>query len=303
VITVAAALLLLIGVTGLVVDLGRLYIARNELQAAADAAALAAAYELDGTGQGLERAAKVAEANPNRWNFGTEAPEFVVRFATASGGPYTEEAPPPAAVRFLQVRARATVATYFVPATTAYQKLEAVAAAGQTPASELADQWVPYAPDAVDPEDPEYGFRAGRQYPLRLLDIGAGVGPHYLDAVRRAIVNGVDGLPLVAGQRLEFAEPDWETEAGALDERLAQDTDTAAVAYAEYGGNSRRFLILPVNDPATHTMLGFAGFFLRAGACGDRAPGPCTAEYVGAAVLPGRKGAGPPGAYRVALLH
>ncbi len=301
--TLAAGLVLLVGVTGLVVDLGRLYIAQNELQAAADAAALAAVYELDGSADGIERAVARVESNPNRWNFGTAAPEFTVTFAASAAGPFVTDPAGATEVRYVQVGARATVPTYFVPAATAYQKMAALARAGQVRAEALADNWFPYAVQAPDGRNADFGYRAGRQYPLRLIDVGGGLGPHYQDALRQAIVSGMDGKRVAAGDRLAFGESDWETEAAAFDERLAQDTDQAAEKYEDYTGNGRRFVIVPVNDPASDTVVGFAGFFLPAGACGDQEPQPCRAEYVGAAVLPGREGAGVVGAYRISLIQ
>jgi hypothetical protein len=55
-IIVAICLTLLIGMIGLVVDLGHMFIIKTELQNAADSCALAAARELDGTAESLERA-------------------------------------------------------------------------------------------------------------------------------------------------------------------------------------------------------------------------------------------------------
>src|SRR3989442_8969974 len=88
----AAALVLLIGVLGLCLDLGRLYIVRNELQAYVDAAAVSAAYELDGTREGIAAAAAQATSNPNRWNFQTAPVEdLTVTFAIAPNGPYVND--------------------------------------------------------------------------------------------------------------------------------------------------------------------------------------------------------------------
>jgi hypothetical protein len=294
--TLAFGLVLLVGVTGLVVDLGRLYIARNELQAAADAAALAAAYELDGSARGLERALAQVAANLNRWNFGADMPALTVAFAASSEGPFEQDTRAER-IRYLEVRARGVVSTFFVPAATAHHAIEAAARAGQTRADPLHDNWFPYAADARQAQDPDFGWRPGRKYPLRLIDVSGGaIGPHYQAAVHQAILNGTEGRPLAAGDRLAFADPDWESESAAWEDRLAQDTDSAAPRYAEYAGNGRRLVIVPVNDPVSDTVLGFAGFFL--------APEPSSwAEYVGAAVLPGRKGAGPAGVYRVSLLQ
>lgn len=57
-IMVAICLTLLIGMIGLVVDLGHMFIIKTELQNAADSCSLAAARELDGTAESLERAEK-----------------------------------------------------------------------------------------------------------------------------------------------------------------------------------------------------------------------------------------------------
>src|SRR5437867_12270106 len=87
--TTAAALVLLIGVLGLCLDLGRLYITRNELQAYVDAAAVSAAYELDGTREGIAAAVAQATSNSNRWNLQTAPVEdLTVTFAIAPAAPY-----------------------------------------------------------------------------------------------------------------------------------------------------------------------------------------------------------------------
>src|SRR5262249_45478109 len=63
-------------------DLGRVYIARNEAQVFCDAAAMAAASKIDGTGVGLNRAREAVSRVPMRWNLGTkEFTGVVVEFA------------------------------------------------------------------------------------------------------------------------------------------------------------------------------------------------------------------------------
>jgi len=62
---------------GLGIDIGRMYVIKSELQAFADAAALNAAIQLDGTDQGLARARTAAAelaAGPNamKWDMGTQ---------------------------------------------------------------------------------------------------------------------------------------------------------------------------------------------------------------------------------------
>jgi hypothetical protein len=64
-ITVALALLFLLGFMGIALDFGRLFIAKNELQTAMDSCALAAAQELDGQSTALSRAARAGQTAGN----------------------------------------------------------------------------------------------------------------------------------------------------------------------------------------------------------------------------------------------
>src|ERR1700676_4846311 len=61
------------GMAGLAIDLGRMYITKNEVQTYADAASLSAARLLDRTSAGLTAADSSVTNNPNKWNFGTSA--------------------------------------------------------------------------------------------------------------------------------------------------------------------------------------------------------------------------------------
>ena len=49
----AALIVAVVGMAGLGVDLGRMYVARNELQSFTDSASIAAALQLDGTSSGI----------------------------------------------------------------------------------------------------------------------------------------------------------------------------------------------------------------------------------------------------------
>jgi uncharacterized membrane protein len=76
-IVTAIALTLLMGLAGLAIDLGRMYVIRGELQSFTDAAALNAALAMDGSAAGKERARKGAAQlaqGPHgmRWDMGTQ---------------------------------------------------------------------------------------------------------------------------------------------------------------------------------------------------------------------------------------
>ncbi|WP_157662639.1 pilus assembly protein TadG-related protein [Sulfuriferula sp. AH1] len=68
-IIVGLSLFVLIGLLGLVLDLGHLYITKTELQNAADAAALSGAKELDGTAAGITKAVNRAILTAGQNNF------------------------------------------------------------------------------------------------------------------------------------------------------------------------------------------------------------------------------------------
>src|SRR5438128_9161581 len=68
---VAACGLVLFGMAGLAIDLGRMYITKNEAQTFADSASLYAAMQLDGASSGLTAADSAVTNNSNKWNFGT----------------------------------------------------------------------------------------------------------------------------------------------------------------------------------------------------------------------------------------
>jgi uncharacterized membrane protein len=68
---------LLLGLAGLGIDIGRMYVIRTELQSFTDAAALTAAVELNGTDAGLARArtgaVRLADGpHAMRWDMGTQ---------------------------------------------------------------------------------------------------------------------------------------------------------------------------------------------------------------------------------------
>jgi Flp pilus assembly protein TadG len=70
-------LAILLGLAGLGIDIGRIYVIRSELQAFSDAAALNAALQLDGTEQGTARARQAASAlatgpHAMKWDLGSQ---------------------------------------------------------------------------------------------------------------------------------------------------------------------------------------------------------------------------------------
>ena len=338
--TAMVTLTALLALAGLGVDVGRVYVARSELQVFADEAAIAAAFELDGTAAGVQRAQNAAVsgpgggATPNRWDFATESVAAVQSaFASTPAGPFDANPASAAGLRFVRVQASASVKLYLlcaVPGIAATQTVAAVAVGGQVQRQTMGDGLAPFAPVAHNPADPNFGFAAGQLYTLRwapsgqrgkaggtcagdvdfdpgstsdrgYIDVGQGGGA---SALKASVVDNSFYLPapLAPGSTLNMLSGQ-QSVPSAIQQRFDQDTDTAAASFATYAGNGRRFLVVAVStggDPAT--VAGFASFFLRPTPCGTKNTTPCCAEYVGPAVLgSARQGAGGPGVYSVEL--
>ena len=115
-IATSIALVILLALAGLGIDVGRMYLIKDELQAFADAAALSAALKLDGTGQGMENARQASAeltTGPHamKCNMGTEAiTEIATSFAKGESKPdaQTWQAEPHDAGEYRFVRVVAT---------------------------------------------------------------------------------------------------------------------------------------------------------------------------------------------------
>lgn len=332
----------MLGMLGLTVDLGRMYIIRTELQTFVDAAAVAACFELDGTTQGINRAKALASTGPgvtidrNRWNFSTSTvADVVTRFAQAPEGPYARDPASAVNYRFIEVTASADSPIYFLrllPGVASNQALAARATAGQAELGSIGEGGAPFSPDAHDPSSPEFGFQRGTLYTLKwappgqrnkpggrcpgdlnfnpgggssdrgYIDVGQG---HGNAGLHDAIVNNDYFLsaPLEVGSLITTVNGNKHV-GPAMAKRFNQDTDTTSVTYAQYNGNGRRLLIVPINDAqANARVVGFAAFFLQPNACTSNQM-PCCGEYIGPAVVSSKyPGAAVAGLYQVRLFR
>src|SRR5581483_2007661 len=173
--TTAVSLFVLLGMLGLSVDLGRVYIAKNEAQAFVDLEAVAAARFLDGKQTGID-AAKAEIANSTlKWNFGTQTFASgikTIEFSTAQTGPW--QANPTAGVgskpyqgyAYVRVTATPSVNLAFLPAvgTALTQQVTGQAIAGIVPQKFPQGGYMPFTPFAHDPGDPDFGFQVGQEY-------------------------------------------------------------------------------------------------------------------------------------------
>src|SRR6266478_1721103 len=106
----------LIAAAGLAVDIGRMYITKNEAQSYSDAAAVSAALKLNGTAYGLTQADAAVAASPNSWNFGTTAFGGTVTEYSANGltGWQTSATANPATVAYARVTATVNNLTLYL---------------------------------------------------------------------------------------------------------------------------------------------------------------------------------------------
>lgn len=337
-VTSAMCMVGLLALVGLATDVVRLHVAHSELQIFLDEAALAASFELDGTGQGLARAQTVALAGPgtkpNRWYFGTQTVRgATVQFSSSATGPFNSAPPTPSGQRFVKVAVTANVSLYFLPLVPGIglsKSISASSIAGQSRIYDLGDGLSPFSPNAHNPTDPNFGFTAGQLYTIRwpspgsgktdscpgdigytaggssdrgYVDVGQGTGNSGLTS---AIIDNDYFLPypLTLGSPLNMVTGQKNV-SYSIETRFNQDTDVSAPSFSSYHGNGRRLLTVAVNDGSSMpTVAGFGLFFLPPNSCGTKNSEPCCAEYVGAAVIGSvRNGAGMPGIYHVTLVQ
>lgn len=187
-ITTAIGLVVLIGLVGLAVDIGRIYIAKSEAQAFADSASLAATVELDGTMDGISRARARAESNPNLWNFNTSTfSNITISFSDSQDGPWVEVPETATGIRYARTSTSVDVPVYFLSlltigrlnvtsSPTAFLALSpsdftsSVAAdsgAGQQLKTVFLEGIFPFSPYAHTNNAPNFGLVPGNLYTLR----------------------------------------------------------------------------------------------------------------------------------------
>jgi hypothetical protein len=182
-IMVAFCVFALFGLLGLAFDLGRMYIHKSEAMTYVDAAAVAAARELDGTAAGGSRATAAAQQSWARWNFSSsDFSSPVIEFSTSKAGPWSSSPATWASVAYARVTATVTgISLAFLPVvgTASAGSVAHLAVAGQIPS--IPQAVFPFSPvahaDAWDPaslyalpanqQNDGYGFFKGGKYTFR----------------------------------------------------------------------------------------------------------------------------------------
>jgi Flp pilus assembly protein TadG len=267
----------LFGFLGLAMDVGRMYIAKNEAQAFADAGALAAALVLDGTSTGVTNAQTAASSLGNKWNFLSSAfSGTTVAVATSSAGPWTSAGSPPSPATnytYVKVTANVSVGLYFAPVVTAFagssvtsSPVQAMAVAAQLPQTTFNTGAFPFSPMAFDGStntggaqtSAPWGFVAGSQYTIRYASNGksecagdSGDSNHLANGSARGfwgdnsanvITQQIEGLTqeesLTVGELLPGVGGAKTSVQSAIADRIGEDGDTTDTTYAAYEMNS-----------------------------------------------------------------
>jgi hypothetical protein len=329
----------MLGVAGLAVDIGRMYITKNEAQAYVDSASLNAAIQLDGTSAGITRATSALSRDTGKWTFDTTAFSSVTTsFGTSSAGPFTATPPnPPTNYNYVQVAASVNLPMYLIrPLSGPTATVGAAAVAGRRGVTTLPSGVFPFSPytRAASPDnagDP-FGYQIGNDYTLRwgapgdvtscgtdatsanLSQSGSVRGyccvSNSAASLRQAIVGGrTDSITI--GQNVPMDVGAKNTEMSAIAMRVEIDSDTSSASYANYvtngTGNGARVVVVPVNGGGpNYVTLGFAGFFLLndSSYTGLHGNDSACAEYIGAwtqgVTTPPASGSG---AYRIRLVQ
>ena len=265
------SLTFLLGICGLAIDIGRMYIAKNEAQAYADSGALAAAQQLDGTSTGITNAINAVSGDTGEWRFDTlPFTNVTTSFATSATGTFTTSPPnPPTGYNYVQVVASVNVPMYLIrvlvgPTST----VAARAVAGATSITTMSSGIFPFSPytrtwtgiqngGVAQPDnanDP-FGYQVGNQYTLRwgapgnrtscgtdatnnnLSQNGSVRGyccvSNSAASLRQAIVSG-DTDSVTIGQSVPMDNGAKNTEMSAIGMRVNVDSDTTSATYAQY---------------------------------------------------------------------
>jgi len=176
IVVIAVVTIALVGTLGLAIDMGRVFIAKNETQTFADAGALAASLQLDGTSDGITRAKAAVLDTGNTWNLSTTAfPTPVMEFAKLASGPWVADPTPPTGYGFIRVTASVALPVYFSPIITQKmtQTVTSIGVSGQIPEATLSQGLGPYTAVASDLSSPTLGLVVGDQSSAPLRNVAS----------------------------------------------------------------------------------------------------------------------------------
>ena len=180
------SIIALVGMMGLAIDLGRMYIVKNESQTFCDLTALAAGRQIDGTQDGIDRARTAVSSSQMKYNFGTANFSDVTTLFSTDNTYWTSYPSSQQEIKdtkYVLVQTAVGITLYFMPVlqeATApgvgflvignQTTIRARAVSGH----KLIEAFIPggigtlpFAPLAHDPADPNFGFHQGDIITLR----------------------------------------------------------------------------------------------------------------------------------------
>ena len=195
-VTMSIAAIALFGVLGMAVDIGRMFIIKNETQTFCDAGALAAVMQLDGTTNGITNAQNAVTNSSNKWNLDSSAVASpTVTFATSASGPWVASPNPAAGYVYAQVAVTTTMPLYFIGVVVGRttQDINSSAKAGQVaygvPATPgvnplFREGLAPYTVVSTNTTGPNFGLTVGTAYDIHWPNYSSNKGsctPNTLD--------------------------------------------------------------------------------------------------------------------------
>lgn len=337
-IALTLGLVFILGMAGLAVDIGRMYVTKSEAQSFVDSAAFSAALQLDGTAAGIARAQTTVGNNPKKWEFQNDAFTNVqTAFATAVSGPWVANPNPATNYYFVQVQTAVSLPMYLMgPLGSTSATIAAGAVAGRIATTGVPGGEFPFSPytrtGSPDNASDPFGYQIGNDYTLRWGAPGTNTNcgtdatqPNLSSngkirgyccvsesaaSLRQSIVGG-DTDPETVGSPVNMDNGAKNTEMSAIAMRVDEDSDTTSTTYAQYlangSGNGERVVYVPVNSGSpNYTNLGFAGFFLLSASYYNGLGGndSACAEYIGNYVQgTGNLTASGSGAYHIKLFQ
>lgn len=274
----AIAAVIVIGALGLTIDLGRMHVVKSESQNFADSVSLQAALELDGTSEGVLRAAGVAAQSTQRYDLGQHPyQEVTTRFATDVNGPWLDHAAASTRSRFVRVTAITRPRLYFLPLVVSRERatVASTAAAAQVEKTAFREGLFPFSPFAHVPDaeaNPPFGLVPGQLYTLRwpanpkmpnaggqgsnmcpadrtqyVFDLATAMGGEErgfieqtsASVVRQTIINDYQSVFRQIGDIVDFTGGAKQTILDALQARIDQDSDRTSITYNQYLSGGR----------------------------------------------------------------
>ena len=176
-IVMALSAVALCGVLGMAVDIGKMFIAKNETQAYCDSAAIAAALMLDGTTNGIANAQTAASNSANTWNLNTSTISSpTITFATSTSGPWSSNPNPATGYIYAKVSTIVNMNLYFIPVIVGQttQNVTSSATAGQISITNFTQGLAPYSAVATNNTAPNFGLVPGNSYDIHWPNVSNG---------------------------------------------------------------------------------------------------------------------------------